>query len=60
MDEHRVGGVLEPQDVVGVEDAFGLGDVDAHAEDDLAFFGVGGVADVDLEQEAVALGLGQG
>ncbi len=44
----------------GVEELRGFGRVDAHPLEDLEFLVGGGVADVDLHEEAVALGFGEG
>ena len=52
--------LLQAQQVAGVEDLLGLRRLDAHPVDDLALFLGRRVADVELEQEAVALRLGQG
>ena len=51
--------VLQPGQIAGVENLLGFGRVDAHPVDDLALFLRGGVVHVDLEQESVALSLGQ-
>ena len=52
--------VLELGDALGREDAHELGAVVAGLlADDLFLFGLGGVVDVDLEHEAVELGLGE-
>ena len=58
---HEVVGrhVLQAQQVTGREDLLGLRRLDAHPVDDLALFLGRRVVDVQLEQEAVALGLGQ-
>ncbi len=60
VDRHLGGGALQGGELFGVQDLGGFGGVDAHALQDLQFVVGAGVADVDLHQEPVALGFGEG
>src|SRR5690606_31118208 len=60
VDRDLLGEVLQRDEPLGVQDGLGLGRGGAHPLDDLQLFLGGGVADLDPEQEAVALHLGQG
>ena len=59
VDEEAVGDLLEPDDVGRLEDLLGPRRVDRHPVQDRELLLPGRVRHVDLEQEAVALGLGQ-